>query len=83
MLMEGRKIPWVFKEYGVHAEEDIYQTPGLYIGCKKLDGRFYRVEDPTKYDLMELNHYWSDWNARALPREVLMRTAEDILCGQR
>ena len=24
MLMEGRKIPWVFKEYGVHAEEDIY-----------------------------------------------------------
>ena len=81
--MEGKKIPWAFKEYGVCAEKDIYQTPGCYIGSKKYDGRFYRLEDPTKEELMELKHYWTDEKVRKLPRRVFELTAEDILCNQR
>ena len=26
LLLEGKKIPWVFREYGVHAEENIHET---------------------------------------------------------
>ena len=65
LLVEGKKIPWAYKEYGVYAEENIYEIPGFYIGCKQLDkGRFYRLEDPTIHDLSELEYYWTDDKAR-------------------
>ena len=57
LLTEGKKIPWVFREYGVYAEENIHEN-GYTIGAFWQEKRFHRVKNPTPEDLIELNFYW-------------------------
>ena len=58
LLMEGKRIPYMFRNYGQYAEREIYESD-MRIGSGLANGSksFQNMKDPSPEDIINLNHY--------------------------
>ena len=63
MLAAGRKIPYLYREYGEYADKSLYDS-GKSIGSSAQS--FRKMKEPTKEELDFLNFCFKDTTANRM-----------------
>ena len=82
LLLRGKKIPWAFRHFGSYADDEIYASKKK-IGQERDSDlpRFYKLQDPTPEELIELNYFWEHGTElmNGMSKEQLNASAIDEL----